>query len=437
MIAIKNNFKTGSIILATAIMLLTACNKDVEQIGATPVVPAISSLRALGDTLSKSTNDSLFYKVLARAGKLTLLNDKSRSFTIFSPDNNAIRTFITAATGGLIPAGSPEAAYVGFINGVLRTGQADTLVMYHIIPQAVPAANIPTSFPNFPYPTLFNPASALSPFARLDAYISRRTNGAWKNNIPVIAPDMLAANGVIHRIAAVSVPPSQLLLQRVAADTGLTFLYAAVQRADSGATATSTSSLQYFLGNQGIALGANFTLFAPTNQAFKNALYVRAFPIVRGLLYQGAYAQAIAGGATPAMADAIATAYADANAPDSTRARVSSPAVFQNPALFPFLTAQSVKGILFYHLLSVRTFSVNLPSTATSVFTLLNSAVPSHPGLSVQATFTGPFVSAATVKGVINPTAANLIINPFPGGSSDQHYVNGVLHKIDQVLFPQ
>jgi uncharacterized surface protein with fasciclin (FAS1) repeats len=428
--------KLSSLALLTSFILMaTSCNKDLEQFSETPVEPATGI--TLGETLASSADDALFYKVLDRANKLPLLNDKTKTFTIFSPYNDAIKSFITAASGGLVPAGSPDAVYEGFISTFLSPGLADTLVSYHILPQKVAAGSIPTTFPNFPYPTLFNPASSLSVFARLDAYTSRRDNGAWVNNIPVIAPDIMAANGVIHRIAAVMVPPSQLLLQRIASDTSLTYLFAAIIRADSGAVASSTSSLQYYLGSPAIALGANFTIFAPTNQAFRNTLYAQAFPVVYGQLYQGAYAQATAAGASAAQAQAAATGYADANAPAATTGTIATPGIFQNPALFPFLPAQAVKAILFNHILGARAFSVNLPGTAASVPTLLNSAIPTNPGISVTATFTGPVVTAGTVKGAGNATAANMLINPFPGGTSDQHYVNGVLHKIDQVLLFQ
>ena len=434
MISTKNKFKTIGLILVASVMVLSACNKELEEItGPAPVVPTGLSLT---ETLVASPNDSLFYKILARAGKLPLLSDKSKRFTIFSPDNAAIRSFINAATGGLIPPPAPESAYVAFINSILRPGQADTLVMYHIIPQSVPTSSIPTTFPNFPYPTLFNPAAALSPFARLDAYISRRTNGAWKDNIPIIVPDIITANGVIHRIAAVTVPPSQLLLTRINTDTDLTYLRAAILRADSGATISTVGSLQYFLGDVSIQLGANFTVFAPTNLAFQNVLYAAAFGVVRAQIFQFAYAQAIGAGATPAQATAIANAAADTNAPAQTTLLVSTPAIFSNPALYPFLTATQVKGILFYHLLGVRAFTVNLPTTDTNIPTLLNAAISAHPGISVKATFTGPFVSSATVKGLFNAAPSNILINPFPGGSSDQRFVNGVLHKIDQVLIP-
>jgi len=60
----------------------------------------------------------------------------------------------------------------------------------------------------------------------------------------------------------------------------------------------------------------------------------------------------------------------------------------------------------------------------------------------LKVTFTGPTtITSATVKGVgaANTTASNIAINPTPdpNGTSDQHFINGTLHKIDQVLFPQ
>jgi uncharacterized surface protein with fasciclin (FAS1) repeats len=440
---IKNTFRGGGFIVGAAMLVLSACNKEVEQIQgqlpAAPYTPAMvfsASAKTLGDSLAARPADSLFYRLIERAGLLPVINVRANQFTIFAPTSAAIKAFVSGATGGAIPPGAPDAAFSTFIRTTLPVATAKAVAEYHIIPQAVPAANIPTIFPNFPYPTLFNPAPTLSPFARLDAYISRRVNGAWKDNVPVVTPDIMTGNGIIHMIAAVTTPPSELLWARVNTDPELTFLKAAILRADSGATAATPGSLQYYLSDQTIQLGANFTLFAPTDQAFKNGLYVAAFPIVRGQIFQLAYAQAIAGGATTAQATTIANAAADANAPAQTTLLVSTPAIFSNATLYPYLTATAVKGILFYHLLGVRTFTVNLPTTPVNIPTLLNGAVVNHPGITVSATFTGPSVTAATVKGLFNPTAANIIINPLPAGSSDQRYINGVMHKIDQVLFP-
>jgi hypothetical protein len=440
---IKNTLKTGGFLFGVILLGLSACNKEVEDIqGQTspaPYTPAMvfsPTAKTLGDTLAARPADSLFYRLIERAGLLPIINVRANQFTIFAPTSGAIKDFVSGATGGAIPPGAPDAVFSSFIRTTLPVATAYAVAAYHIIPQAVPAAKIPTTFPNFAYPTLLNPAPTLSPFARLDAYISRRTNGAWKDNVPVVGADIMTGNGIIHMIGAVTVPPSELLWAKVNTDPELTYLKAAILRADSGATAATPGSLQYYLSDPAIQLGANFTLFAPTDQAFKNGLYAAAFPIVRAQIFQLAYAQAIAGGATPAQATVIANGAADANAPAQTTLLVSTPAIFSNATLYPYLTATSVKGILFYHLLGVRTFTVNLPTTATNIPTLLNGAVPTHPGIGVAATFTGPVVSAATVKGLFNPTAANIIINPLPGGSSDQRYINGVLHKIDQVLFP-
>jgi hypothetical protein len=123
----------------------------------------------------------------------------------------------------------------------------------------------------------------------------------------------------------------------------------------------------------------------------------------------------------------------------------STPGVFTNPALASALTPQTVKGIVVYHVLGSRAFTNNFPTTETGYPTLLNSAIPTHPGLKLKATFTppNPFVTTATVKDVYNNSpAANIFINaqpltPDPYGTSDQNFVNGVLHKIDKVLLLQ
>jgi uncharacterized surface protein with fasciclin (FAS1) repeats len=57
--------------------------------------------------------------------------------------------------------------------------------------------------------------------------------------------------------------------------------------------------------------------------------------------------------------------------------------------------------------------------------------------VTAQATFVGPFVGAATFKGLANTTASNVIINPLNPFATDQNFVNGVIMKIDQVLLPQ
>ncbi|RYE16642.1 MAG: hypothetical protein EOP51_25420, partial [Sphingobacteriales bacterium] len=181
-----NKYRNGGLLVAMGIIGFTACNKAPEEILPVPTTPVISSARAIGDTLRLSANDSLFYKIIVRGNMLSTLHDKTKTFTLFSPNNAAVRQFVSGASGGLIPpAGAPEAQYVGFINSSLPVASAASIVQYQTLPQTVKAANIPTTFPNLPYPTLLNPNPAASALLRFDGYVSRRTNGAWLNNIPV------------------------------------------------------------------------------------------------------------------------------------------------------------------------------------------------------------------------------------------------------------
>lgn len=405
------SLKTGFILSITAMVVFSSCNKELETI--TDPAAATPSGSALGETLKGTANDSLYYRLIIKSGLLNSLNNKSTTFTMFVPDNNAMRIFINAASGGLVPINAPDAVFSGFITANIPAASAAGIVSYNTCPQALYSSSIPASFPNFQYPSILNPAPTLSALLRLTNFPTTR-NGAWLNDIPLIAPlNTQAANGVIHHTAFVLTPPQRFLWDRINTDPGLTYLKAAINRADSGTAAPGT--LQGALMN----IGANLTVFAPTDAAFQATL--------TGAIYQGLVAAGY-----PPGAGTLATA--------TTLA--SSPTVFSNPLLYSVLTAETVKGIVVYHLLGQRAFCNNLPTTTGFFPTLLNSAIPVHPGLGLTATFTPPFVSAATVKGLGNATAANVIINaspllPDPNGTSDQHYLNGVLHKIDQVLLPQ
>ncbi|MBK7306158.1 MAG: fasciclin domain-containing protein [Chitinophagaceae bacterium] len=394
--------------IAAMMFILSSCNKDVEQF-ATPVVVTPAGL-ALGETIATIPDDSLYYKLIVRGGMLTTINNKANQFTMIVPNNAAMRQFCVALGA---PAGQPDAVYAGFISTLIPVANAASIVSFNMMPQKITTASIPGTFPNFFYPTNLNPTTGtpgFNPLVRLLTFPSTR-NGNWINNIPLLAVNLAAANGVIHTAAAMPAPPQKVLAQRIFADADMTYLAAAINRADSGVAPTTSASLVWVLSN----FGPNITVFAPTNLAFQQLLTVQ---ITQALIAQG----------VPPLTAAAQAAFL-----------ASTPAVFSTPALYPVLTPTVVKGIVVYHLLGSRAFLNNFPTAATSYPTLLNSAVPTHPGVSLNCTFTGPFVSAATVKGIANPTASNILINPTPepNGTSDQFFVNGVIHKIDQVLRPQ
>ena len=59
----------------------------------------------------------------------------------------------------------------------------------------------------------------------------------------------------------------------------------------------------------------------------------------------------------------------------------STPDVFQNPLLAGVLTPETVKGLVVYHIMGTRAYTVNMPTTETKFPTLLNGAITAHPAL--------------------------------------------------------
>lgn len=384
-------------LFAGAAALVTACNKDLPD--ATPIARPTPTGQSIATLINTDPEFSTLRAAVTRAGASlsTTLADSTGTFTVFAPTNAAFQA------SGISTA----------VINALRPGQVDTLLRYHIIGgQNYTPTALAETFPNLQAPSLFvlaPPSATLPPGLRMSLFPSRRGNNIFVNNIPVVSANISASNGTVYKVPFVVAPPTQFLWDRIDNDADFTFLKAAIQRADSGTAAAST--LQAALQNP----AASLTVFAPSNAAFQALLTGQ---ITMALMAQG---------------------MDQANAAGTAAALAANPAVFSNTALFPVLTAQVVKAVVVYHLLGKRAFSINLPATATNVPTLLNSAVATHPGVTLQATLTPMGVTAATVKGLANPAPANIQINPTPspGGTSDQHYINGVLHKIDQVLRPQ
>lgn len=397
-------FLKPSFLLAGAVSLLVSCNKELPE--ATPIetpAPTGSPITTLLD----DPNFSILKAAVAKAAPASssglqplsaLFSDKSAVFTLFAPTDAAFQVAFPGITAAAIAA--PQ----------FRPGLLDTLLRYHLVGgQKVTSALVPTTFPNIQLPTslvLAPPSATLPPGLRMSIFPSKRGNMMWANNIPITQADLAASNGVVHKVAVVVAPPTQFLWNRIDTDSDLTYLKAAIKRADEGVAEGST--LEAALKNP----AANLTIFAPTDAAFKAILTAQ---ITQALIAQGM---------SPSTAAATAGLLA------------SSPTVFSNPQVTPVLTQELVKGIIVYHILGNRAFTVNIPTADTRVNTLLNTALPAHPGVTLQATLgaTG-MTTAATVKGAANPAPSNILIDPR--STSDQHYINGVIHKIDQVLRPQ
>ena len=423
---------TGALLLAfTAIAFLTSCNKDVEQFADIPL-PVVTTAKTIGDSIYAIPRDTLFYKILQKGGLLPIINNRLNNFTIYVPDSNAVKQFISAATGGAVPVTASNAVVSAFIINAFPAASAAAIGSYAIVPQAFPTTAIPAVFPNFPLPTLLNPAPSLSAFLRLDVFPSV-LNGNYVNNIPIVNPNIVTGNGIIHETVALLSPPQRAVWERINTDADLTIFRAAILRADSGTVMPPPNTTPTNLVSLMSSIGANLTVFTPTNAAMK------------------AFISAATGGLIPVAA------------PD---------AVFIGFLGGPGVTTQLAKGLVVYHIFDDRgttmstsviskrpgrAFTVNFPTSSMDFKTLLSSADNvgfTVPSVTLKATFTGLFVSSATVKGIANPTPSNLLLNPTPDGTasygttppalpvvypgtSDQFYTNAVLHKIDQLLRPQ
>lgn len=395
--------------LGWCMLFLISCNKDLPVATPIPYTPVNNNTISIGAEINSNPSYSIFKAAATRVGALAGLSDSSKTFTVFLPDDNAF-----------IASGIPSAAVIA----ALPIETVGAIVNYAIIPgEQFTTAEIPTTFPNMQLPTALTigvlPGTTIP--LKLSTFPSKTAAAVYDNNIPVIIPDLKFRNGVIHIVPGIVAPPSQLLRDALYNNPNLTYFKAAVARADSGSTGLTFDSLLNYAVT-------NMTVLAPNDDAFRTLIY--------GLVYGQVFA--LTGDA--GIADAQASA-----------------AVAAGPIFLSTnnVTTALVKGIIAYHFFAtdqgagfqpnIRVFSVNFPpSSPTAPFfitTLVNSSFAPHPGIKVDATFTGPVVANGDLKftgfGTFPSGGA-----PYSGSSAtavsmDNHAVNGVYYVIDKVLLPQ
>lgn len=415
--------KINLLIALAGMFLFSSCNKELEQF-APITVPAYPTGTNIAATLAASPNDSLFNRMLIRSGLQNLYRDSTKTFTLFAVDNAGMRLFATAASGGAVPPGAPDAVVSGFIANNLPVASAAGIIQYNTVGQKLTAASIGSAFPNYPYVSqiILDPTQ---PFVRMNLFPVRGTTYSYLNNMPITTVDQTASNGIIHRTFSVVTPPTTTLKGAIATESTLSYFRAAVARADSGATGLSRIDS---LLNYGVT---NMTVLAPNDNAFRTLIF--------GLAFQSYLAT------RPMPYTATDTAVATAT---------GNGAVAAGPAFLSTnnVTTALVKGIVAYHILAslttstttpyqpnIRVFSVNIPATPTFVKTLVNGSLSVHPGISARATYTGPVATAASFTGYGTfPSGGTPYSGPAANATViDKHAVNGVYHIIDRVLLPQ
>ena len=368
-----NKFFASSFLVATAFAVVTSCNKDVED--PTPLKTPEPSGQSMLDIINGDANLTILKAAVARAATNTtfgnsltsVIGDKTGVFTLFAPTDAAFQL-----------ANIQNAAVIN----ALRPGYLDTIIRYHIVGgSAVTSAVIPTTFPNLQLPTqlvLMAPSATLPTGLRMSIFPSKRGTNHWANNIPLTQVDIAAANGVIHKTAALVAPPSTTIKGILASNPAkYSLLLEAIKRADSGQVAGLNrldSAINFPL--------ANLTLFAPNNDAFR-AMFPAGTP--------------------------------DAN----IIAALNTPALFR---------AEVVRALVAYHLLGSRAFSVNFAAGPAPVNTQLTLPTTPPTVVTVFVTYGG---ANFTVRGVATGSTDATVL------TRDQHAINGVVHEINQVLRPQ
>jgi hypothetical protein len=403
---ITTKIKGAALPLMAAVVVFSACNKDLETPAPAPGPSPVTGL-TLGNAIAAIPDDSLFNRLIIRSGQSALLNNPATNHTLFAVNNQGMKLFVNQASGGAVPLAAPDATFSAFIANTIPAATAAGIIQYLTLPQRVASSQIPTTFPNLQRPTMIK-LDPNNPLVVMSAFPSKNSVGAFFNNVPITGVDMQAANGIIHHIFTVSPPPTALLKGMIAAEPNLTYLRAAIARADSGQVGLNRfdSALNFGV--------ANLTVFAPNDTAFQR--------LISNLVFGQVFA-------------------ATGNAAAATTAAATAVAAGPNFLLSNNVTTQLVRGIVAYHLMGVRVFNCNMPSVSLggTFPTLLNGAISTHPGVRLQSAFASGFAASftATGLGTVPPGGA-----PFSGAAAvgvkrDQHGVNGVYHIIDRVLLPQ
>jgi uncharacterized surface protein with fasciclin (FAS1) repeats len=217
-------------LLSTAFLLITvfmvSCSENENTVPAP--VPNIAQI------VSQSPNFSTLSAAVAKAGLGDALAT-TQNITVFAPDNAAF-----AASG------------ISSIDGY-TAAQLQTILLYHVFGQKVSSSAVPVS-------------DTLNSLNTANIYASRNVNGVFTNGFKVKQADILGSNGVIHVIEKVLIPPTKTIAELAAADTTLSFLVTAL---------TKTGLLP------AVQAVGKLTVFAPTNQAFRDAgiTDVNAIPV--------------------------------------------------------------------------------------------------------------------------------------------------------------
>ncbi len=207
------------------IVTLSSCKKDDPA--PTPVPTPVPAPVTIASYVSADTSFSLLLTAVKKAGLASTLSGAG-TFTVFAPNNAAFRA-----------AGLSTDALVN----TLDTATARAIILYHALGTKVASSAVPAS-------------DAVTTLNTKSLFASSNTNGVFLNGVKVIVANVNVDNGIIHVINAVLIPPTKTIAGIAVGDTTFSILVAAASRAGLVPTLSGAGK---------------FTVFAPTNNAFRAA----------------------------------------------------------------------------------------------------------------------------------------------------------------------
>jgi uncharacterized surface protein with fasciclin (FAS1) repeats len=232
-IYMKNLFKIIPILLISLTTLQSCNNNDDDN---------VEDVSTIVNLAVDSADLTSLVAALDRANLVSALNGEG-PFTVLAPTNDAFAAFLSANNFN-----SLEDVPVDILTKVL---------LNHVISGSLISTDLSTGYAN----TLATSAASQTP---LSIYVDT-SNGVRFNGVSsVSAADILAVNGVIHKVDAVIGLPN--IVTFATADPNFSTLVSALTRSDL------TTDFVGVLSTDSATAPAPFTVFAPINDAFNRLL---------------------------------------------------------------------------------------------------------------------------------------------------------------------
>lgn len=244
---IKDLSKFSFLLFLSLTLVMTSCDDDDDE---TPNPPASGPTQSIVEIAASSPDFSILVAALTAGG---LVDDLSGDgpYTVFAPDNEAFDALFDAFN---IDTTQDDETKVNELIAILGADAVISTLQYHVIVGAeVRAGDITAQS----YPTTFASSGSGDALSMLvepsNGTVDVNGGSTIEKGATVESADILATNGVIHRINSVLLLPNVADFAR--ANSNLTTLQGALEATGLDDTLADAQ--------------ATYTVFAPLNAAFE------------------------------------------------------------------------------------------------------------------------------------------------------------------------